>query len=110
MVDNVLIHNQAAETEEHSFKTAIQHPTEKHLEPEKGEHEESAHHPASASIPVTESNVEANTALSHSQEQSALKSCLYRDVQFSNIKRKRGERKAGSGGWSKKCSGEPDSQ
>ncbi|KAF7805310.1 uncharacterized protein G2W53_037471 [Senna tora] len=107
MVENVLIHNEVAETEEHSFKSGSHHTTKKHLEPEKGEHEESAH---PASITMTESNVAAKTSLSHSQEQSALKSCLYRDVHLSNIKRKRGERKAGSGGWSKKCSGEPDSQ
>lgn len=108
MVDNVLIHNEAAETEEHTFKSASHHLTEKHLVPVKVEHEGSAH---PASIPTTESNVAAaRSALSHSQEQSTLKSCLYRDVHFPNIKRKRGERKAGSGGWSKKGSGEPDSQ
>lgn len=44
------------------------------------------------------------------QEQSTLKTCLASDVNFPKNKRKRGERKAGSVGWSKRSSGEPDSQ
>ncbi|XP_054811387.1 uncharacterized protein LOC129312730 [Prosopis cineraria] len=106
MVDNVLTHNETAEAEEHAFKSVNHNPTEKHLEAGKGGHE-SAH---TASLPMTESNIAVKSALPHYQEQSTLKSCLYKDVHFPNIKRKRGERKAGSGGWSKKCSGEPDSQ
>ncbi|KAI9081885.1 hypothetical protein K1719_036147 [Acacia pycnantha] len=106
MVDNVLIHNEAAEAEEHAFKSVNHNPTEKHLEAGKGDHESAN----TASLPATESNIAAKSALPHSQEQSTLKSCLCIDVHFPNYKRKRGERKAGSGGWSKKCSGEPDSQ
>ncbi|XP_028780104.1 uncharacterized protein LOC114736446 isoform X2 [Neltuma alba] len=106
MVDSVLIHNEAAEAEEHAFKSVNYNPTEKHPEAGKGD-QESAH---TASIPATESNIALKSALPHSQEQSTLKSCLYKDVHFPNFKRKRGERKAGSGGWSKKSSGEPDSQ
>lgn len=106
MVDNVLIHNEAAETEEQALKSVNHNLTEKHLEEGKVEHESAD----TASLPTKESNMAANSALPHSQEQTTLKSCFYKDVHFPNFKRKRGERKAGSGGWSKKCSGEPDSQ
>ncbi|KAK7362703.1 hypothetical protein VNO77_04823 [Canavalia gladiata] len=104
MVDSVLIH-EVAETNEHTFKGAGHHPMEKHQEMEKGEGEESMH---PVSIRISDFNTAANTAVS--QEQSTLKSCIYRDVNFPMNKRKRGERKAGSVGWSKKCSGEPENQ
>ena len=84
MVDNVLIHNEVSE---------------------KGEQGESAD---PAAITTTESSIPAKSAMS--QDQSALRSCLNNDVHFPKNKRKRGERKAGSGGWKKKGSGEPDSQ
>lgn len=47
---------------------------------------------------------------STSQEQSTLKSCLASEIHFPKNKRKRGERKASSGGWNRKMPGEPDSQ
>lgn len=105
MVENILIH-EVAETEEHTFKSATHHPIEKLQDGEKGEAEVTLD---SASNPMSDFNVAASSA-AVSQEQSTLKSCLYKDVNVPKNKRKRGERKAGSGGWSKKCSGEPDSQ
>lgn len=105
MVDNILIH-EVAKTEEHTFKSATHHPIEKLQDVEKGEAEVTLD---PASNPMSDFNVAASSAMV-SQEQSTLKSCLYRDVNVPTNKRKRGERKAGSGGWSKKCSGEPDSQ
>lgn len=105
MVDNVLIH-EVAETDENTIKNASHHPIEKLPDAEKGEGEESSH---PVPIPMSDSNNVATTS-SLPQEQSALKSCMYGDVSFPKNKRKRGERKAGSGGWSKKCSGESDNQ
>ncbi|RDY06615.1 hypothetical protein CR513_09373, partial [Mucuna pruriens] len=96
MVDNVLIH-EVAETNEHTFRSATHHPMEK------GEGGESLSH---VPIPMSDIYTATNTAVS--QEQSTLKSCMYRDVNFPKNKRKRGERKACSGGWSKKCSGESE--
>ncbi|KAK7319808.1 hypothetical protein RJT34_04535 [Clitoria ternatea] len=96
MVDSVLIH-EVAETEEHTFRSASHHPMEK------GEGEEGQH---GVSIPMSDFNTTANSAAC--QEQPTLKSCMSGDVNFPKNKRKRGERKAGSGGWSKKCSGEPE--
>ncbi|XP_020232793.1 uncharacterized protein LOC109813084 [Cajanus cajan] len=98
MVDNVLIH-EVAETDEHTFKSATHHPMEK------GEGEENLN---PVSIPMSDINTATNTAVP--QEESTLKSCMYRDVNFPKNKRKRGERKACSGGWSKKCSGESENQ
>ncbi|KMT15508.1 hypothetical protein BVRB_3g058610 isoform B [Beta vulgaris subsp. vulgaris] len=42
-------------------------------------------------------------------EKSTLNSCLTSDVGAPKNKRKRGERKAGPGGWNKRSAGEPDS-
>ncbi|KAJ1396482.1 hypothetical protein SESBI_32585 [Sesbania bispinosa] len=102
MVDNVLIH-EIAETEDHTLKSGSHYPIEKLQDMDKSEVEESLH---PVSLPMSDFNTETNSAVS--QEQCALKSCISKDVNFPKIKRKRGERKAGSGGWSKKCSGEPD--
>ncbi|KAL2344881.1 hypothetical protein Fmac_006166 [Flemingia macrophylla] len=98
MVDNVLIH-EVAETDEHTFKSASNHATGK------GEGEENLN---PASILISDVNTATNAVVS--QEQSSLKSCMYKDVNFPRYKRKRGERKACSGGWSKKCSGESENQ
>ncbi|KAI4324365.1 hypothetical protein L6164_023911 [Bauhinia variegata] len=104
MVDN-LMHNEVADTEDHNLRSTSQQRTEKHNHREKGEQEENAH-PGPG--PASDSSIGGKCTVS--QEQSTLKSCLYGDVNFPKNKRKRGERKASSGGWSKKCSGEPDSQ
>ncbi|XP_061373460.1 uncharacterized protein LOC133315804 [Gastrolobium bilobum] len=99
MLDNVLI-QEVAETEEHTFKSEHHHSIEKPQDMEKGEEGEDN--------PMSDFNIAANSAVS--QEQSTMKSCINSDVNFPKNKRKRGERKAGSVGWSKKCSGEPDNQ
>ncbi|KAF2300350.1 hypothetical protein GH714_012280 [Hevea brasiliensis] len=91
--------------ETHPFIGTNNQLLEKHHEPDKGEEGESTN---PCSISTTEPDPMAKTIVS--QGQSTLKSCLASDFQFPKNKRKRGERKAGSGGWSKKCSGEPDSQ
>ncbi|XP_004505155.1 uncharacterized protein [Cicer arietinum] len=103
MVDNVLKH-EVAETEDNTFKSETHIPIEKLLEV-KTEVEEGLH---SVSIPVLDSNVATATGVS--QEHSALMTCANKDVNFSITKRKRGERKPGSGGWSKKSPGEPENQ
>ncbi|CAK7322501.1 unnamed protein product [Dovyalis caffra] len=105
IVDNVLIHNQAVDGDrDTSIATNVQL-IEKHHEPERGEEGESI---IPFLIPKSEPDpTEKNVG---SQGQPVLKSCLASDLQIPRNKRKRGERKAGSGGWNKQCSGEPDSQ
>ncbi|KAJ7980644.1 Elongation factor [Quillaja saponaria] len=105
IVDNAFIHNEVAEAEGHNFRSVVHLPLDKHQKPEKGEQEGSTD---PSLIPTSESDVIAKSVVP--QDQSTLKSCLSTDVHFPKNKRKRGERKAASGGWSKKCSGEPDSQ
>ncbi|KAK7400678.1 hypothetical protein VNO78_11934 [Psophocarpus tetragonolobus] len=106
MVDSVLIH-EVAETDEHTFRSASHHPMERVQDVEKGEGGEESMN--CVLIPMSDINTATNSAVS--QEQSTLKSCMYRDVNIPKNKRKRGERKACSGsGWSKKCSGESENQ
>lgn len=104
IVDNILRHNEAAaETE---TKNNPNQTTKKDKEPEKfGEEEGESTNPP---LPALESNTLAKPVIS--QEQSALKPCLVTEFHFPKTKRKRGERKAGAGGWSRQCPGEPDSQ
>ncbi|KAM1925416.1 hypothetical protein ACFX13_032695 [Malus domestica] len=102
IVDNVLIHNEAAEAEKRAFQMINDQPKEEHQQPEKDLQEAVFPTPQSEPAPSAEAAVP--------QEQSTLESCLASDVNFHRNKRKRGERKAGSVVWSKKCSGEPDSQ
>lgn len=99
IVDNILMHDEAAEREQRAFLAE-----EKHEEPEICDQEATSPSP----IPSSEPDPVVKTVAS--QEQSALESCLATDVHFYKSKRKRGERKAGSVVWSKRCSGEPDSQ
>lgn len=105
IVDNVLIQNQAAEVEQDTFMATNVQLIEKHHEPERGEEGESSD-PFLTPKPEPDP-MEKNMG---SQGQPVLKSCLASDLQIPRNKRKRGERKAGSGGWNKQCSGEPDSQ
>lgn len=106
ILDNILIQNDGAEGEQHTFLGTSNQSIEKHNDPEKGEEGESTNPspiPTSEPDPVAKSEVD--------QDQSTLKSCLASDINFPRNKRKRGERKAGPGSsWSKKGSGEPDSQ
>ncbi|CAJ1939336.1 unnamed protein product [Sphenostylis stenocarpa] len=104
MVDNVLIH-EVAETDEHTLKSASHHPMERLQNWEKCEGEENLN---LVSIPMSDINTATNTTVP--LDQSTLKPCMYSDVRIPKNKRKRGERKACSGGWSKKCSGESANQ
>lgn len=104
-MDNVLIHNGAADGERHTFMGTSIQLIEKHHEPEKGEEGESTN-----PCPIPTSEPDPMTKTMVPEGQSNLKSCLASDFQVPRNKRKRGERKAGSVGWSKKCSGELDSQ
>ncbi|XLR43822.1 hypothetical protein S83_028482 [Arachis hypogaea] len=117
MMDSVLIH-EVAETEDHAFKSASHHPIEKlqksaaKCEGEEkilqhGEEEILQH---IDSVPASDLNNVVVNSSAGSQEQPVLKQSLHGDVSVPKNKRKRGERKAGSVGWSKKCSTEPDSQ
>ncbi|KAL2663821.1 hypothetical protein AAZX31_02G131900 [Glycine max] len=102
MVDNVLIH-EVAETDEHTF--ASHYPMERLQDVEKDEEGEESPNPVP--IPLSDINT-ATTNPAVSEEQSTIKSCMYRDGNIPKNKRKRGERKACSGGWSKKCSGDSE--
>jgi hypothetical protein len=105
IVDSVLVNSKAGEAERDSFKKVGSHSAEMHQEAEIGDQEESTN---PSLIPTSEPpTVEKSVG---PQEQSTLSSCLASEVQFPRNKRKRGERKAGSGGWSRRSSGEPDSQ
>ncbi|XP_042507930.1 uncharacterized protein LOC122084017 [Macadamia integrifolia] len=101
IADDVLIRNQSVQGELYSFEKLKSQPSEMPCHPVK-EQEENRISPVSA----PELNVAQKTIAA--QEQSILKSCLASDFQVPKTKRKRGERKAGSGCWSKKSSGEPD--
>ncbi|KAK2380485.1 hypothetical protein P8452_36716 [Trifolium repens] len=100
MVDNVLMH----ELQEVKKEVEAHYPIEK-LQEVKRELEDGSH---SVFIPMLDTNIAPTT--SASQEQSALKACMNKDISFPKNKRKRGERKAGSGAWNKKSPGEPDNQ
>ena len=102
-MDNVLIHNEGADKERQAFVGTSSQPVEKHHEPEKGEEGESTN-----PTPAAEPDPSKKTIIS--QGNSTFSSCLASDLQIPRNKRKRAERKAGSGGWSKKGSSEPDSQ
>ncbi|KAM1412435.1 hypothetical protein ACFXTO_025161 [Malus domestica] len=102
IVDNVPIHSEVAEAEKHTFQMINDQPKEEHEQPEKDIQE--------AVFPTPQSDPAPSAEAALPQEQSTLESCLASDVSFHRNKRKRGERKAGSVVWSKKCSGKPDSQ
>ncbi|GLT91573.1 hypothetical protein SLE2022_094550 [Rubroshorea leprosula] len=106
IVDNVLIHNEGAHHgDRNTFVTTNNQSVEKLQEPENIEHGKTT---VPSSLPTSELDTVAKTTMS--QEQSTLRTCLASDINFPKNKRKRGERKAGSGGWNKKHSGDPDSQ
>ncbi|KAK4421999.1 hypothetical protein Salat_2150600 [Sesamum alatum] len=103
IVDNILIHNEAAEVEGSTFKYGHNQSAEKTQEAENGGEEESNN----AVILALEPDMAAKPFAT--PEQSTLKSCLASEIHFPKNKRKRGERKAGSGNWSRQRPGEPDS-
>ncbi|KAL6952818.1 hypothetical protein U1Q18_047500 [Sarracenia purpurea var. burkii] len=96
IMDNVQMHYQAAEVERHTSKKIPNQTMEKHQEQEGSGQEESSN---PSMIPALEPDLIAITSPSH--EQSRLKSSLALEIHFPKSKRKRGERKAGSGGWSR---------
>ncbi|TMW96683.1 hypothetical protein EJD97_006995 [Solanum chilense] len=103
IVDNILIHNEVSEV---GHILAINHDISFDKNQDVGNNvEEESFNPAP---PASEANAagKASTA----QEQSTLKSRLASEIHFPKNKRKRGERKAGSGGWNRRMPGEPDSQ
>ena len=93
IMDDIPMHNHAAEGEMHPFKSINNQQTGRHQEPDRGEQEESTDPPLA---PTMEADPAAKTG-----EQSALKSCLASDFHVPKNKRKRGERKAGSAGWNR---------
>ena len=96
-MDNVLQeHYQAAEVERHTPEKIHEQTTEKHHEPEGSGQEESSN---PSPIRVLEPDLVPIT--STHQEQSRLTSSLASEINFPKSKRKRGERKAGSGGWNR---------
>ncbi|KAH7572918.1 hypothetical protein JRO89_XS03G0033300 [Xanthoceras sorbifolium] len=104
ILDNILIQNDGAGEEQHTFLGTSNQSLEKHHEPEKGEEGEST---LPSPIPSSEPD---NMAKSVVPQEQTLKSCLSSDFHVPTNKRKRGERKAGPGSWNRKGSGEPDSQ
>lgn len=105
IVDNVLIHNELAERESQMLKSSEVEALLKQPELDKGEQDES-----NDPSPVPALRPEPGVKGVASQQESTLKSCLASDINFPKNKRKRAERRSGSGGWTKKCPGEPDSQ
>ncbi|XWS35343.1 hypothetical protein CRYUN_Cryun21dG0117500 [Craigia yunnanensis] len=105
IVENVLIQNEGSAGDRQALTRTNSQPIKQHHQPEKGEEGESTN---PSPIPTSEPNHATKSIIS--EEQSTLRSCLASDICFPKSKRKRGERKAGSGVWSRKHSGEPDSQ
>lgn len=96
-MDNILIHNEEVEMEIQALKQS-------HNQDAEISEDETTTNP---SLP-SEDQVPKTTTMS--QGQSSLKQCLASDIKFPKSKRKRGERKAGSGSWSRQVAGEPESQ
>ncbi|XP_031110162.1 uncharacterized protein LOC116014275 [Ipomoea triloba] len=108
IVDNILAQNEAAEVEEGCLlKMNHDQSLVKNLGTEKNIADESTNPPA---VPVPQPNALLKAGTSH--EQSTLRACLTSEIHFPSTasKRKRGERKAGGGGWNWQKPGEPDSQ
>ncbi|KAL6527152.1 hypothetical protein OROGR_016242 [Orobanche gracilis] len=95
IVDNMLIQNETADIEGSILKNT--------QDAENSGGEESNSPMLSALETAIVSEGVATT------EQSVLKSSLSSEIHFPKNKRKRGERKAGSGNWTRQRSGEPDS-
>ncbi|XP_065865219.1 uncharacterized protein [Euphorbia lathyris] len=105
IVENVVIHNEAAEGDGKTSVGTSNQVSEKNDEAEKGEEGEIGDR---CVVATSESDTMGKSI--EAKGQTVLKSCLESALQFPRNKRKRGERKAGSVGWNKKSSGEPDSQ
>ncbi|MBA0599724.1 hypothetical protein Gorai_005931 [Gossypium raimondii] len=103
IVENVLIQNEGNAGDKQVLTTTNSRSTKQQHQTEKVEEVESTN---PSRILTSEPNHATKNVVS--QEQSTLRQCLAADICFPKSKRKRGERKAGSGGWSRKQSGEPD--
>lgn len=90
-MDNILIQNEAAEAECSTLRYNHKPSGEKTEEAEHTGDEESYKAVILAVEPDTMAKAVANQAI--------LKSCLSSEINFPTNKRKRGERKAGSGNW-----------
>ncbi|KAH6778347.1 hypothetical protein C2S51_009659 [Perilla frutescens var. frutescens] len=103
IVDNILIQNEAAEVEGAAFKYSHNQSADKVQDAEHSGDEYSN----KATVLASEPDMVAKTTTP--PQQATLKSCLTSQIHFPKNKRKRGERKAGSGNWSRQRPGEPDS-
>ncbi|CAI9108560.1 OLC1v1008190C2 [Oldenlandia corymbosa var. corymbosa] len=105
IVDNIFIHNEAAEMELRTFKQPHIESMENHQDADGSGDEESTN-------PVLPVKEEVDKDVTHDihKEDLTLKSGLVSEIQVPKNKRKRGERKGGSGGWSRQLPGEPDGQ
>lgn len=103
IVDNILIQNEAAEVEGSAFKYSHNQSADKTQDAEHSGDEESN----KASLSALEPDMVAKAT--STPQHSTLNSCLTSQIHFPKTKRKRGERKAGSGNWSRQRPGEPDS-
>lgn len=101
IVDNIFIQNEAAEVEGSAFKYSHNQSADKGQDVEHSGGEEESN---KASLSALEPEMVAATP-----QQATLNSCLTSQIHFPKNKRKRGERKAGSGNWSRQRPGEPDS-
>ncbi|KAL4290149.1 hypothetical protein GQ457_14G001360 [Hibiscus cannabinus] len=102
IVENVLIQNEGNSGDKRALLVTNSQSIKQHHQTEKVEGQSSN----PSRIPTSEPNNAMKNVVS--QEQSILRSCLASDISFPKSKRKRGERKAGSIGWSRKPTGEPD--
>nr|DAD42849.1 TPA_asm: hypothetical protein HUJ06_001079 [Nelumbo nucifera] len=94
MVDDILIHNQAAQEEFHNFERISGQPIEK---PQKMMKDQEEILPVSATEP--------DLAPKIAKEQSTVNASPASEFKAPKNKRKRGDRKAYSGGWSRRSSG-----
>ncbi|KAL6578180.1 hypothetical protein OROMI_010508 [Orobanche minor] len=95
IVDNMLIQNEAAD---------IEGSTLKNTQDAENSGEEESNNPMLSALETAIVSKGVATP-----EQSVLKSSLSSEIHFPKNKRKRGERKAGSGNWTRQRPGEPDS-
>ncbi|KAL6504113.1 hypothetical protein OROGR_026036 [Orobanche gracilis] len=97
IVDNMLIQNERA---------GIEGSTLKNTEDAENSGEEESNNPMLSALALETAIVSKGVATT---EQLVLKSSLSSEIHFPKNKRKRGERKAGSGNWTRQRPGEPDS-
>ncbi|KAE8694872.1 C2 domain-containing protein / GRAM domain-containing protein isoform 1 [Hibiscus syriacus] len=102
IVENVPIQNEGIAGDKQALMATNSQSVKEHLQAEKVEGESAD----PSRVPTSEPNNATEDIAS--QEQSILRPCLASDIYFPKSKRKRGERKAGSVGWSRKPAGEPD--